>query len=99
MASRIDGKAVCNCPSRGKMRQCKMRHEPVVGYRPTRLGVLRIEDMDSRIRLADARTHGHTHMRPRVAPLPWGPGLATHQVLSWHAWVSAPALDPPSSDT
>ena len=32
--------------------------EPEVGYRPTRLGVLRIEDGDGRTRPAAARTHG-----------------------------------------
>ena len=39
-------------------RRAQMRHEPVVGYRPTRLGVLRIELVDGRTRPAAVRTHG-----------------------------------------
>ena len=45
--------------------QIEVQAGPEVGYRPTRPGAMRIEDVDSRTRLAVAHTHGRSHARSR----------------------------------
>ena len=55
----MTAEAVCNCPRGGIKRLCKLRCKqgPEVGYRPTRTGAMRIEDVNGRTRPADPRTH------------------------------------------
>ena len=85
-------------PPRGNKEAVQIEiDEPVVGYRPTRLGVLRIEDVDSRIRLAGIRTH-ESATQARDAPLPWGSGLGTLRVLPRKPRLNPPGFEPPGSD-
>ena len=58
MGKHLTPKGVCNCPRGGNNEAVQIEvYGPEVGYRPTRTGAMRIEDIDGRTRPADPRTH------------------------------------------
>ena len=63
MGKHVTPKGVCNCPRGGNNEAVQIEvDDPEVGYRPTRIGAMRIEDIDGRTRPAVVRTHGRSEL-------------------------------------
>ena len=74
MGKHVTPKGVCNCPRGGNNEAVQIEvNDPEVGYRPTRIGAMRIEDVNGRTRPAEPSYPRGLIMSHPAWPPPLGP--------------------------